>query len=126
MLLVAAALLTLAAGVDVVGELTVAAAEAVVFERALEEGTVVVVDGDRHHHLHCGRVPVTIRERSEVLNDGENCVAHHSPETLRTLAGPPTIRVAHQLRGIQHLEGAQTSTDRKSTRLNSSHRCISY
>jgi hypothetical protein len=90
-LLVATAFLALAAGVEVVGELTVAAPEAIVVERALEEGLIIVVDANCHHHLHRGGVPVAICERCEIVDGGENCVANHSPEALCILAGPPTI-----------------------------------
>ena len=90
-LLIATALLALAAGIDVVCEPAVAAAEAVVFERALEGGAVIVIDGDGHHHFdRCG-VPVAIGEGGKVVDDREKYLVKHLAKEISILVSPTAV-----------------------------------
>src|SRR6266702_8298970 len=106
-LLVAPSLLALTARVDVVSELAISAAKAVVLESPLEQRPLVEVDGGCHHHLHGRGVPIAVCERSEVVDDRQEYLAEHPAEAIRVLDSPAAVRVPHQLGGVHHLEAAE-------------------
>src|SRR5882757_5792181 len=110
MLLVAAALLALAIGIDVILQSAIPATVQIVLQGIIDKIDIIAEDADRHHTFDGCRIPVPVREWSEVVKYWKK----HAPEeiccSLNLCLAPSRARVSNQLSRIGQLESTERGT----------------